>query len=186
MEKKLKQTATNICRVTFVGPESTGKTTISQALAQKYQTEWVPEFMRTYLQQKWDEKREVCDWEDLLPIAKGQMVMENELIKKANEFIFCDTNLFELMTYSYIYYGKCDPLIEKYAIDNQYDFIFLTYIDVPWLPDDLRDKPNEREYMFRQFKQMLNQHKKSYILLEGNHEQRMKKVIDTIDNYSCL
>lgn len=52
MEKDLRQTASNIIRVAFVGPESTGKTTLSQKLAEHFQTEWVPEYMRTYLQKK--------------------------------------------------------------------------------------------------------------------------------------
>ncbi|MDO4229925.1 MAG: ATP-binding protein [Capnocytophaga sp.] len=183
MEEKFRQTATDILKVAFVGPESTGKTTISRALAEKYKTEWVPEFMRTYLQQKWDKKRELCVWDDLPPIAHGQMIAENKLIKKAKKFIFCDTNLLELMIYSYIYYGKCDPRIEKYALENQYDFIFLTNIDVPWVADDLRDKPNEREFMFEQFQQMLDKYRIPYIILEGNHDMRMQQVSDILANH---
>lgn len=176
MEEKLKQTTSNIIRVAFVGPECTGKTTLSEKLAEKFQTQWVPEFMRTYLQQKWDEKQQVCTWEDLLPIAHGQIFSENERIKKANKFIFCDTNLLELMIYSYIYYGKCPAEIEKYALENHYDIIFLTNIDVPWQADDLRDKPNEREFMFREFQKMLDNHHKKYVILKGNLDERMQIV----------
>ncbi len=180
MEKDLRQTASNIIRVAFVGPESTGKTTLSQKLAEHFQTEWVPEYMRTYLQKKWDETQEVCTWNDLMPIARGQMISENVLIRNAKKFIFCDTNLLELMIYSYIYYEKCPPEIEKYALENQYDIVFLTYIDVPWQSDDLRDKPNEREYMYHRFRQILNNHDIKYIILKGSLDERTQKVIEIL------
>ncbi|GIJ96299.1 hypothetical protein CAPN001_08680 [Capnocytophaga stomatis] len=180
MEKKFEQIKSEIIRVAFVGPECTGKTTLSQTLANDFQTEWVPEFMRTYLQKKWDEKRETCTWDDLEPIALGQILTENELIQKANKIIFCDTNLLELMIYSYIYYEKCPAQIEKYAIENHYDIIFLTNIDVPWQADDLRDKPNEREFMFSKFKQMLDEHNIKYVVITGNLEERLKTVKEVV------
>ena len=60
MEETLQQSTGKICRIAFIGPECTGKTTLCENLAKYYQTQWVPEFMRTYLQKKWDEKKEVC------------------------------------------------------------------------------------------------------------------------------
>ncbi|MDO4881545.1 MAG: ATP-binding protein [Capnocytophaga sp.] len=181
MEKTLCQTASKIGRIAFVGPECTGKTTLAKALAEHYQTLWVPEFMRTYLQKKWDEKKETCIWEDLIPIAKGQISSENELITKANQYLFCDTNLFELMVYSYIYYQKCPTFLEKYALKHQYDFIFLTNIDVPWQADDLRDKPNERKEIFSIFKSFLEKNNYSFTILEGDVETRIQKVISKIN-----
>ena len=177
MEKELKQTiAEGIVRMAFLGPECTGKTTLCQKLSEFFDTTWVPEYMRLYLQQKWDEKQEVCTWNDLLPIAYGQMSLENELIKSANKYIFCDTNLLELMIYSYIYYGKCPSQIQHYAIENHYDVIFLTDIDVPWQADDLRDRPNEREFMFDAFRQSLDKYDLKYTILRGNIQKRIETV----------
>lgn len=182
MEKNLTQSVQNISRIAFVGPECTGKTTLSKHLAAHFKTTWVAEFMRTYLQKKWDEKQKTCTWDDLLPIAFGQIASENKQAEKASKFLFCDTNLLELMIYSYIYYGKCEPLIERYALENQYDMIFLTYIDVPWEADDLRDRPNEREFMFSQFQQILDKYNIKYHILKGNLEQRTEKVIEFLKN----
>ena len=177
MEKNLTQSISDIKRIAFIGPECTGKTTLSKLLASHYKTSWVAEYMRTYLQKKWDEKRLTCSWNDLMPIAYGQMQSENEEIKKAKKYLFCDTNLLELVIYSYIYYGKCDPILEKHAITNQYDIIFLTYIDVPWQSDDLRDKPNEREFMFSEFQRMLDLYQKKYTILKGSIQQRKEFII---------
>ena len=40
------------------GPESTGKTTLSKQLAAHYNDEWIPEFARDFLQEKWDKNKE--------------------------------------------------------------------------------------------------------------------------------
>jgi len=88
MEKKLQQQQTSCLRIVLYGPESTGKTTLAKALAAAYDTAWVPEFARDYLQQKWDQKKEVCDLEDLLHITEGQLQLENQALKTAKDFLF--------------------------------------------------------------------------------------------------
>ena len=52
MEKELEQQPANCIRVVLFGPESTGKTTLSTALAKYYNTAFVPEYAREYLQKK--------------------------------------------------------------------------------------------------------------------------------------
>ena len=60
MEKDLKQLNSDIIRVVINGPESTGKSTLTKELAEYFNTEYVSEFARDYLQEKWDLKKEVC------------------------------------------------------------------------------------------------------------------------------
>ena len=176
MEKDLIQQPSLCQRIAFVGPESTGKTTLSQTMATLHHTEWVREYMRLYLQEKWDKQRAVCTWEDLLPIAKGQVHLENEALSKAKQYLFCDTCLLELVIYSYIYYGKCEPIIEQHALSHKYDHIFLTYIDTPWVADDLRDKPHEREEVFAFFKDFLEKKSIPFHLLKGNLDDRVEQI----------
>ena len=176
MEKDLIQQPSLCQRIAFVGPESTGKTTLSQTMATLHHTEWVREYMRLYLQEKWDKQRAVCTWEDLLPIAKGQVHLENEALSKAKQYLFCDTCLLELVIYSYIYYGKCEPIIEQHALSHKYDHIFLTYIDTPWVADDLRDKPHEREEVFAFFKDFLEKKSIPFHLLKGNIDDRVEQI----------
>lgn len=182
MEKKLEQEFTDCIKVVLFGPESTGKTTISKQLAKHYNTVWVPEYMREYLQNKWDNKQKTCEPNDLLPIAKGQMQLENKLAKKANKVLICDTDLLETKVYSEAYYsGTCDPILDKYALKNTYHLYFLTYIDTPWEADDLRDKPNDRLPMFKAFENTLKKHNRPYVLLKGNKKERLKTAIKHID-----
>ena len=143
MEENLKQQPTDIIKIALYGPESTGKTTLAKQLAQHFQTIWIEEFARDYLQKKWDNSQSICAPEDLLPIAIGQVKLENVALKSANNYLFCDTNLMCTKVFSEIYYGFCDSSLDKAARKHKYDLFFLTDIDVPFEKHDLRDKPNE-------------------------------------------
>jgi len=182
MEKNLRQQEANIVKVVIFGPESTGKTTLSNHLAHHYNTVWAPEFAREYLQDKWNNERKTCETIDLIPIAVGQMNLENTLAKKADKVLICDTDLLETKVYSEEYYGGfVDPKLDKAAMSNTYDLYLLTYIDTPWEADDLRDKPTQRLEMFNAFENALKKHNRPYILLKGNKEVRLKNAITAID-----
>ena len=182
MEKALKQNNINIVKVVLFGPESTGKTTLSKQLARHYNTVWAPEYAREYLQNKWNNKRKTCENSDLLPIAKGQMELENSLAKKADKLLICDTDLLETKVYSEEYYGGfVNPVLEEAAIANTYDLYLLTNIDTPWELDDLRDRPGQRLEMFRAFENSLIKYNRPYILLNGSKNMRFKTAVYEID-----
>lgn len=182
MEKTLGQQPSGIVKVVLFGPESTGKTTLARKLAAHYDAPWVPEYAREYLQRKWDESRQVCQPEDLLPIAAGQMRLENERAREADRLLICDTDLLETLVYSQTYYGGIsDPALERFALRNQYDLYFLTYIDVPWEKDDLRDRPGQREEMFQAFQNALETNTRRFVILRGDEEQRFQTAVAHID-----
>lgn len=182
MEEKLAQQPAHCLKVVLFGPESTGKTTLAARLAKHFNTEWVEEYMREYLQEKWDKEKEVCKPEDLVPIAVGQMEQENLKAKMANKILFCDTDLLELKVYSEAYYqGYCPPLLLKHALNNSYNLYFLTNIDTPWVPDDLRDKPLDREGMYNKFKSSLQLYQRPYIILQGSEENRFETAVTAIN-----
>jgi len=182
MEKALKQTNINIIKVVLFGPESTGKTTLSKHLARHYNTVWAPEYAREYLQKKWNNERKTCENSDLLPIARGQMEIENRLASKADRILICDTDLLETKVYSEEYYGGfVNPKLEEAAINNTYELYLLTYIDTPWEEDDLRDRPNQRLEMFNAFENALKKYNRPYILLKGDKKTRLNKAIKEID-----
>lgn len=186
MEKELEQTQSKLTKIVLFGPESTGKSTLAETLANYYKTEWVPEFAREFLQEKYNNSAEVCAPTDLIPIAKGQIQLENEKAKKAKDFLFCDTNVLQTLTYAKTYFQNFqDPILEACVKQHQYAHYFLTYIDTPWVPDDLRDKPNERNKMFAIFEKTLIQRNISYTILRGNLTQRLqlaKSIIKTLQH----
>ena len=182
MEKKLKQKPINLVKVVLFGPESSGKTTLSRQLARHYNTVWAPEFAREYLQKKWNNERKTCQAEDLIPIAIGQMKLENKLATKADKILICDTDLLETKVYSEEFYGGfVDEDLDKAANENHYDLYLLTYIDTPWEADDLRDRSEQRLEMFTAFESALKKHKRPYKLLKGDKQTRLQTAVKVID-----
>jgi len=183
MEKNLKQQQTNCLRIVLFGPESTGKTTLAKSLAKHYRSGWVPEFARGYLQEKWDANQEQCTLEDLLIIAEGQLKLENEALSTSQRFLFCDTNVLVTQAWSETHFdGYCDPQLKMWANEFEYDYYFLTHIDVPWEADDLRDRPESRIEMLSHFEGLLKQKEVPYTHLKGSHEKRMKRAIKTLES----
>lgn len=176
-------TPNTVFNVAILGAESTGKTTLCQDLAAHFGGSWVPEHMRTYLQAKWDKEQLTCTWDDLLPIAQGQIELENALTKQAAQmpcnphYVFCDTSLFELMVYSHWYYGDCPKALTRAALSHHYDLILLTEVDTLWVADDLRDSPHGRDEISAYFASQLTKYKKSFQRVGGNRETRVEQVV---------
>lgn len=184
MEKELKQISRinpNCIKIVLYGPESTGKSSLAKELAKYYETNYVAEFSRIYAEAKAKDNLQLTK-ADVIPIAVGQMQLENEQLKTANKVLICDTDLLETQVYSEFYYhGFCPELVKKYAIENTYDLYFLTYIDTRWEADGIRDQPNNRLQLFNRFEQALIDSKKPYIVVKGGFEERLNTCKTHID-----
>ncbi|WP_047549950.1 AAA family ATPase [Psychroserpens sp. Hel_I_66] len=185
MEEKLKQInniSPNCIKIVLYGPESTGKSSLAKELASWYNTVYVKEFSRIYAEAK-AQNNELLTSEDVLPIAIGQIAMENHQLKTANKLLICDTDLLETKVYSEYYYdGFCPDAVVRYAYLNTYDLYFLTYIDTPWEADGIRDQPKNRLKLFNLFQKELINTKKPYVLVKGTFEERLNLCKTQIDN----
>jgi NadR type nicotinamide-nucleotide adenylyltransferase len=182
MEENLTQEQSLIKRIVICGPESTGKSTMTENLSVHFNTNYVDEFAREFLQKKWDIVNEVCTKEDLIKIAKGQIELENTKIKSANKLIFCDTNISTTIAWSKTHFdGFCDPWLMSQSKLLKYDYYLLLNTDVAWIKDDLRDSPNDREKMFLAHKFELDILNVNYDIIEGsNFDKRLKQAVDYI------
>ncbi|MEX0883282.1 MAG: ATP-binding protein [Cyclobacteriaceae bacterium] len=168
-----------IKKVVVVGPESTGKSTLTSALAHHYQTPWVPEYAREYL----NSLNRNYHFEDLLNIAKGQIMRENEMEKKAKDLLFCDTDLHVIKVWSEHSFGRLHPWIEKSMASRRYDLYLLTDIDVPWEPDPLREHadPKMRKYFFDLYYDYLMTTGVPLVKISGDPKARLRAGIQAVD-----
>jgi len=126
--------------------------------------------------------KEKCNLDDLINIALGQIKEENKMIPKSRKFIFCDTNVLVTKVWSETYFnGYCPAQIKNILKSVRYDYYFLTNIDIPWVKDDLRDRPDNREEMFNYFKNQLDINKIQYSIVSGDNQARLKKAILILD-----
>lgn len=166
-----------IKKISITGPESTGKSTLSESLANAYETVWAPEYARSYLEKLDRNYRE----EDLLQIAKGQLVLQDQLEKTANRYLICDTDLLVIKIWSEHKYGRCHPWILEKLEKVKYDLYILPYIDIPWQEDPLREHPHLREYFYQKYKEELEMRSVNFIEVSGTIEQRMRQAIIAIN-----
>ena len=150
-------------RIAIIGPESTGKTWLTQKLAAHFHEPFVPEYARFYL------SKNGSDYEknDLLKIAKGQLALEDKKASDSNVFLFCDTNLIVLKVWSDFKFGETDPWILEKLESRKYDHYLLTHIDLPWEYDPLREHPNHQRELFEIYKNYLLTRKFSYSEVSG-------------------
>jgi len=166
-------------RIVLTGPESTGKTTIAQQLAEHFKTIWVEEFGREYFVQK-DGKLIL---EDIQQIANGQVALEEQAVTKANKLLFCDTDLIVTQIWSEIYFKDCPQDVIDKNHERKYDLFLLMDIDIPWQDDGTREFPHLREWHFNRIKQELDARKLPYIKVSGDNGKRLANAIDAINSF---
>lgn len=164
-------------RIVLTGPESSGKTTMAKLLAEHYKTEWVEEYGREYYVVK--EGKLVL--EDISEIGKGQVKLEDEVAKKANKFLFCDTDLIVTQIWSEIYFKQCPQDIIEMNKLRKYDMFLLMDIDISWEDDGTREFPELRHWHFNRLKEELEKRKLNYKIIKGSGQDRIDSCIETIN-----
>jgi NadR type nicotinamide-nucleotide adenylyltransferase len=166
-----------VLKVVITGPESTGKTTLAEALAQHFKTGYVAEYARTYLENKQGNYLEG----DLLTIARGQISCEDEFQLGGRPLIICDTSLEVLRIWSELKYGKCDPFIKAQALLRRPDLFLLLKPDFPWQPDPLRENQHNRDELFTYYQKSLREYGAKVVGIGGNESEHIHSATDAID-----
>jgi NadR type nicotinamide-nucleotide adenylyltransferase len=170
-------------KVVLLGPESTGKSFLSERLAKHYNSVWCPEYAREYLLML----GRPYTADDLLVIAKNhtelaEQYTKDALDKKVNT-IFFDTDMHVMKVWSEVVFGSCDPWILQQLKLQQYDMFLLCKPDIPWVDDELREYPDQgiREDLFSIYEEQLQQQSTTWQVISGNFEERFKKAVKEVD-----
>jgi NadR type nicotinamide-nucleotide adenylyltransferase len=164
-------------KIAITGPESTGKSVISQQLADHYTTVWVPEYARVYLLQI----ERSYNYDDILQIAKGQTESEKAFEPIAKGLMFTDTELLVTKIWCEVKFGKCHQWIEENFRKQDYDLYLLMDIDLPWEYDPMREHPDRREFLFNLYKKELEKTGMNYRIVSGVGEERLKNAINFVN-----
>lgn len=169
-----------LIRVVLTGSESTGKSVLARQLADHYGAELAPEFVREFAVRKGSP----IDFVDAEQVARGQIVLEDEHAKHAKHatrLLIQDTDLLSTVVYCGHYYGQCAEWIQIAARDRRPDLYLLLEIDVPWVPDDVRDRETRREEMQQLFRTAVAESGAPYAVIQGGWEQRLQLAHEAID-----
>ena len=180
-------TNTKLQKIVVLGPESTGKSTLSEALAKHYGVVDCKEYARQYLH----ENGTKYNFEDLLTIAKGQLTLEDDAIQKAEQLfieqsknkIVIDTNMYVMKVWCEYVFNNCHTYILDEIHKRNYDLYLLCDIDLVWTPDEMREYPDEkpRQELFAIYKDILINQNTAWGIVSGAGDERTQNAIKLID-----
>lgn len=167
----------DIKKIAVIGPECTGKSDLSIFLANYFGTTWVPEYAREYL----DNLNRPYEQHDLLAIAEGQQRLEDSTRANANNILICDTNLYVIKVWSEFKYGNCHPKILNAIAQRKYDLYLLTYVDIPWEADPLREHPDKRQQLYKLYYNEMRNQSVPFQEIKGDRAVRRTSALSAIE-----
>lgn len=168
-------------RICVLGAESTGTTTMAQALAAHFQTVWVPEYGRELSEIKL--RRGETEWrsEEFVHVAEEQSRREDAAARLCNRLLICDTNAFATVLWHRRYMGSHSEAVAQIAARRKYDLYLLTGDEIPFVQDGLRDGEHIRHEMHRWFVEALERQAVPRMSLSGSHEERLALAVARIE-----
>lgn len=163
-------------RVAVLGAESTGKTTLANALAKTFDTVCAPEFARTYLESRGGQ----IEPADIEVIARGQPAVEEASARQAQRVLFCDTDLYTTQLWSEMLFGSAPEGLKLSARARRYDLVLVTDPEVPFAPDLVRYRPDERRAFFRRLCETLEANGVPYHVIAGDPEARLHQAVQKV------
>lgn len=169
--------------VVFLGAPSTGKTSLCEALAEHYETVWMPEYGREY----WDAHQQdrKLSQEQLLAIATGHREREEKLFQDAKGLLFVDTDATTTRMFSHHYHGTSLPELDALADDaiRRYDIFFLCDDDIPY--DDTWDRSGEgdRGVLQKKIRSDLLRRGTPFVTLRGTTDDRLRTVSSVLRRF---
>ena len=162
-------------KIVVTGPESTGKSSLCQELANHFKTIWIPEFAREYLEDLGRPYEEA----DLTEIALGQKHNEDQVDK--NGIYFVDTSFEVLKIWSEWKYQRCSDAINALFEENQVDLYLLLYPDLPWQHEPLRENPDDRLQLFEIYRNLLSSNNLPFEIIKGSGSERVENAIEKVN-----
>jgi nicotinamide riboside kinase len=194
-------TSSSLKKIAIVGPESTGKSTLCELLAQHYNSIWCPEFAREYLLTYGMN----YTYDDLLTIAKGQIALEDEYIQSAvrsqqftvgnsgsstssspithHSSLFIDTDMYVMKVWCEFVFGKSHKWITDQIAKRKYDLYLLCDVDLPWVKDELREYPDleRRQQLYSIYKNLMENQPVPWVNISGDYDERLQKAMAATD-----
>lgn len=162
--------ASFVRRICFLGGESSGKTTLAQALAERCSTVWVAEYGR----ELWEQKNGALQLDDMLAIGREQVRRERTHATQAHRWLMCDTSPLTTLFYSLSMFGRAAPELEALAA-RRYDHVFLCAPDFPFVQDGTRKDAVFRQRQHEWYLDELVKRSMRFSILSGPLELRLEE-----------
>lgn len=168
-----------ILKIVVTGAESTGKSTLAEALATHFHTKWIPEFSRTYI----ENLNRDYTYSDIEIIARNQIAEEQD-IDPGIPLVFFDTWLIITKVWFEFVYGKCPEWLHESIQQSNIDLFLVCDIDIPWLPDPVRENGGEnRKILHEIYIEQIKSYGFNYQLVSGIEEERLMNAVKIVSGF---
>jgi len=159
-------------RICILGGESSGKTTLVNALAAALDTRAVPEVGRLH----WEARGGIFTYEDMRLIAEGQIALEDSLAQEARRWLVCDGSALTTVFYSEDGYGKVEPAVQALAA-RPYAITLVCAPDFPFVQDGTRRDAAFRQRQHAWYLATLERNGIDHHVVAGSVAQRVEAVL---------
>lgn len=166
-------------RIAFIGPESTAKSSLCSQLALHYDTEWVPEFSREYI----SKLNRPYTFDDVLHCIKMQLEEEKKVIQRNSKLIFTDNEVINGMVWLLDKYNVYPEWVETTINEGPYDLYLLTYPDIDFIADEVRENETRRMYFYEWYKRELEKRNFNYRIITGSGEERFRNTLKFVEDF---
>ncbi|MBG6235058.1 NadR type nicotinamide-nucleotide adenylyltransferase [Pedobacter sp. CAN_A7] len=169
----------SVKKIAIVGPESTGKSTLTQQLARQYHSPWVAEYARYYCAAL----NGPCTLQDEMNMFHGQVALEDSVLASTEkDLVFCDTTFLTVKIWTDHLFGETPQLVLDALHARPYDLYLLMDIDLPWEEDPLRDFPDLREHFMQVWHRELQNLQANYVVVSGTND-RFAHAVAAVDHF---
>lgn len=164
-------------KIIITGPESTGKSWLTKKLGEHFNAPFAGEYARHYL----EKHGSAYGFDTLEKMIKGHKAHQQEAIQQADEVVFLDTDLLNFKIWEELVFGKTHDFLEK-EISCESDHLYLlTYPDIPWESDPLRENPENRMELFELNLELIKKLNRPYEVVKGDYKQRFENALTALN-----
>ena len=160
-------------RLCLLGGESSGKTTLARALAERMGTLWVPEYGR----ELWERLRRTLNAEELVQVAQRQVELEDQAQDRACGWLVCDTSPLTTLQYCLHDHGQAAPELQALA-RRAYDATVVCLPDFDFVQDGCRRDETFRREQHQWTLERLAEMGVSPLIVHGSTTQRLAQVLE--------
>lgn len=166
----------DVIKIVITGPESSGKSWLCKELANHFKAPWVPEYARKYLEDNGSD----YDFETLEIIREKHLQFQQQFLDQNPELIFLDTDLINFKVWEQLVFGKTHNDLKadmRQESDHRY---LITYPDIPWEPDVLRENPHDRLSIYEAHQKEIETLNRPYQIVKGQKKARLRNAIAAV------
>ncbi len=163
--------------IVITGAESTGKSTLTEFLANHFGVPFIPEIAREYV----ENLHRKYTYDDVETIAKKQVQQVELAMNSTAPYIFVDTWLIVTKIWFDQVFNKEPDWLAKEILKTKVELFLVCDIDLPWIADPVRENGGEmRKILHDKYIRTIENYNFDYKIVNGKENERNLNALECI------